>query len=219
MRKLLHTQATELCLLGVIVFICLFLSLATPRFFTLGNAFDLLEQLAPANFKVIFLTAYEKHAIRAIKFGALDYLLKPLDETELQAAITRIPDSRPTTTDHYRIAQQRFKQGTAASRIVLNSQKDSLVVELQDIMYCHSHAGYTTFHLSGNKKIITSRHLKEYEDILPASSFVRPHKSYLVNSSYVSKFQKDGMLVLKDGTAIPVAVRRRYTITGFLNHI
>jgi two-component system, LytTR family, response regulator len=179
-----------------------------------GTGFDVLQKLSTHSFKVIFLTAYQEHAIRAIRYGALDYLLKPIDQQELQQALAKV---LPAGFEQVSIAQQQFSQQAPPNRIVLRSQQYMQVVKLSEIVYCHSHEGYTTFYLNDERKVLTSKHIKEYQDILPASLFLRPHQSYLVNNRFIDKYHKDGYLILRNGVEIPVAMRRRETITEFFN--
>lgn len=183
-----------------------------------GTAFDLL-QLAPPQefgFKVIFLTAHEQHAIKAIKLGALDYLLKPLDVAEFRDALQKVAQSHPAHAEQLSIVNE-YKNGAIPNRIVLRSQQFLQVVDLDTILYCKSDTGYTTFYLADGRKILTSRYIKEYEDILPASRFLRTHQSFLVNTLFIDRYHRDeGFIVLKDGTRIIVSDRRRDFVFKYL---
>jgi two-component system LytT family response regulator len=182
-----------------------------------GTGFDILEKLSPFRFKVIFLTAHHEYALRAIKVGALDYLLKPINQHELQQALAKVI---PANEIMDAITQSSYQRKDIPERIVLRSQQFIHAIELNEIIYCHSNAGYTTFYLTNERKILTSRHLKEYEEILPSSMFLRTHQSYLVNNRFIDKYQKeDGYLVLREGTEIPVATRRNSEILEYFNHI
>jgi len=182
-----------------------------------GSGFDILEKFSPIPFKVIFLTAHTEYALKAIKFGALDYLLKPINENELQTALNKVV---PSSRDQVSIARQQFQHPGTPNRIVLRSQQYLHAIEINEIIYCHSHEGYTTFYLRDGKKILTSRHLKEYEEMLPSIQFLRTHQSYLINTQFIDKYQKeDGYLILRDGTQIPVASRRISEIIEYFNRI
>ncbi|WP_118952508.1 LytR/AlgR family response regulator transcription factor [Taibaiella helva] len=177
-----------------------------------GNAFDLLQALPQGHsFQVIFITAYNEYAIRAIKFGALDYLLKPVDTGELYGALNKAarakepgPERLAITIDHL-----SSRDHAADGRIALRSQQYLTVAYFSEIVYCEGNAGYTTFYFADNRKELVTRSIKEYETLLPASWFTRTHQSYLVNHRMVRKYHKDGYLIMQNGAEIPVAVRKR----------
>jgi len=186
-----------------------------------GTGFDILERTRTLSFNVIFLTAYEQHAIKAIKFGALDYLLKPVDENELKAALSKVAKSAPLLTEQLSIAREQYRNPNVSGRLLLHSQDYVEIVEVDEIMYCHSHEGYTTFNMQDGRSILTSKYLKEFEDILPSHRFIRVHQSYLVNIAFIERYHKkdDGFLTLKNGAEIPVATRRREIVNAYLNGI
>lgn len=184
-----------------------------------GTGFDILQSLqSPC--KVIFITAYHDYALKAIKYGALDYLLKPLDEEELKAALEKVRQSgiSQPLPDQIAIARQSFQQGGLHNRIVLRSQQYLKVVPFEEIIYCHSDTGYTTFFLTGDRKIVVSKSIKEYEELLPAY-FMRPHQSYLVNHHFIDTYHKDGYLVLRNNTEIPVSTRRKDFVIEYLTGV
>jgi two-component system LytT family response regulator len=173
-----------------------------------GTGFDFLEQTENLDFKVIFITAYEEYALRALKIGAVDYLLKPVDIDELKAALDKVT--------HLPLAEQ--KQQIKAARQVFNNQEDVLILSLQDtfqiidlkeLVFCESDKGYTTFHLNTGKKYLASKPLKEFEEQLMKQSFTRPHQSFMVNLKYVDKYEKSGTIYLKNGQKIPVSIRKK----------
>lgn len=179
-----------------------------------GTAFELLEQLNEIRFKIIFITAYNHFAIKAIKYGSLDYLLKPLDENELKHAIDKLVLQRSDLDLqdqklHILRSNQQLGERTLESRIVLTTQESLQVIQLKDIVYCQSEGGYTWFFLTDGQKILISKPLKFYDELLPEDCFLRPHQSYLVNMMYVDKYLKVGDLILKDKTEIPVSTRRK----------
>lgn len=190
-----------------------------------GTAFDILNQLEEISFKIIFITAYNHFAVNAIKFGALDYLLKPLDDTEFKAALAKIvtDGTNGLSTQQEQIAvlktQNNVSESNLESRIVLHTLEYVQILQLSEIIYCQSEGGYTNFFLSEGRRIMISKPLKFYDDLLPEKWFLRPHQSYLVNISFVDKFLKSGTLVLKNKTEIPVSGRRKDYIIQRINQI
>src|SRR5690606_11603566 len=152
-----------------------------------GTAFDFLDALLPdIPCKLIFITAYDQHAIRAIKFGALDYLLKPVDEKELQHALTKAYEASPLGDPRstVQVAGKHLRgSDEATGEIVLRTQQAMYVVRLDDIIFCQSEGCYTMFYLREGRQIMVRKPLKVYHDIFPESLFLRPHQSYLVNGA------------------------------------
>lgn len=193
-----------------------------------GKSFEILEQLACIDFKLVFVTAYNHFAIRAIKLGALDYLLKPIDETELTIALDKfLKDSASVQSDQEQLATQKqltsfiFKQFQqrehAPKKIVLKTLQEVFFVDVQEIKYCKGEGSYTNFHLSNNQQIIVSKPLKEYEDLLPNPQFLRTHKSYLVNMDLVKSYHQDGFLVLEGEIEVSVSVRKKEQVLQILS--
>jgi len=170
-----------------------------------GTGFNLLEKLTIMP-KVIFITAYNHYAIQAIRVGALDYILKPIDEEELAAAILKI------TKEKQHLAQ--FAQ-TAASgkgtidKLFLKTQEGLHILNLSDLLYCLGEGSYTEFHTKDGNKITISKPLKEYETLLPENRFARCHQSYMVNLNEISRIDKSDFIVMNDGTKIPLSTRKR----------
>lgn len=182
-----------------------------------GTGFDILKDFTN-EFKTIFLTAYNQHAIQAIKYGALDYLLKPIDEIELFDALDKVTRFYPAKAEQLSVAH-RFHNDAIAGRLVLRSQEYLQVVEIDQILYAKSDAGYTVFYLNDGRNILVSKILKDYEDLLMEPLFLRPHQSYLVNTNYIDRYRKDGTIVLKNGAEIPVATRRKELVMNFFNRL
>ena len=178
-----------------------------------GTAFDILNQLEEPAFHVIFITAYNHFAIKAIKFGALDYLLKPIDSEEFAVTIQKLNKNKKSTdySDQIAIAkeQNEKKSISMTSNLCIISVDCMQMIRLSEITYLSGEGSYTQFHLENNKKVTASKPLKYYEDLLPAEFFLRTHQSYVVNKNYVDKYLKTGVLVMKDFSEIPVALRRK----------
>ncbi|HLP56596.1 MAG TPA: LytTR family DNA-binding domain-containing protein [Fluviicola sp.] len=180
-----------------------------------GLSFDILDDVS-MNSKVIFITAYEKYAIEALRKGAFDYLLKPINVSELKKCIERIRELRELENEHLAKASDSlvFKE-----KIGISSMDGIEYVNTAEISYLKADGKYTMVCLKNNT-ITSSKNLKMFEVILPESSFMRVHHSYLVNLSQVVRFKKDDvMLVLEDGTEIPVAKSRKDLLTRRLIHI
>jgi len=183
-----------------------------------GTGFELLNQVEQRNFAVIFVTAFNDQAIRAIKIGALDYLLKPLDEYEFECALNKVRalPKFQTSRDQLQLAHTHLQDEVNTDRIALKEQHSVHIVPHDDILYCQSDRGYTHFYLRDNKTLILSSPLKDYEDLLPEVKFFRAHNSYLVNRKYVTRYEKSGILHLTNGAEIPVAVRKREDVLQYL---
>lgn len=173
------------------------------------TGFELLEALPEINFKVIFTTAHDHYAIRAIRHNALDYLLKPVNADDLAAAVFRFFHQQHDDGSVY----QRQLKGFFAheDRSLAITTCDGVVfLELDNIIRCEADLNYTRFILAGNKSFVSSKTLKEYEDLLTShGNFVRVHRSHLVNINYLLKFKSDGNLLLKDDSIVPVSRRRK----------
>ena len=173
-----------------------------------GNAFDFLEQTKDLNFKIIFITAYEEYALQALKIGAVDYLLKPVDLEELQIALQKV-SQLPIAKQKQQIQTVKQLWNNEEATLILSLQDSFQVIDLNELLYCESDKGYTTFYCNNGKKYVVSKTLKEFEARLTEANFTRPHQSYMVNLKYVDKYDKSGEIYLKNGKKIPVSFRKR----------
>lgn len=178
-----------------------------------GNAFDFLTQTENLNFKVIFITAYEEYALQALKIGAVDYLLKPVDIDELKAAIQKVA-ALPIEVQKKQLKTVKQVWSKDNDKLILSLQDSFQVIDLKELMYCESDKGYTTFYCADGKKHLASKTLKEFEDQLTNADFTRPHQSYMVNLKFIDKYDKSGMIHLKNGNKVPVSSRKK---ESFLN--
>jgi len=180
-----------------------------------GTGFGLLEQLGETETKVIFTTGMDNFGIRAIKFSALDYLLKPVDPDELVSAVEKLSQEKrkQSISENLKLLSEHFRSSgtTTLKRIALNSADRVQVVNISDIIRCESERNYTTFFLRDKKQIVVTKTLKEYEDLLEPSGFVRVHHSHLINLEHLKEFIKhDGGYALMDDNAhVPVSVRKK----------
>jgi two-component system LytT family response regulator len=188
-----------------------------------GTGFNILQKIKPYNYALIFITAYNEFAIKAIKFSAIDYILKPIDENEFRAAVNRALSSINDKALHGQVQTffNYYERKTQTRRIVLKTTEAINIVDVGDITHCRSESNYTTFYMTDGKKIMVSRVLKEYEDLLSEYGFFRPHHSFLVNLNHVTKLDKTdgGFLILKDGVEVPVSLRRKKRLMQVLENL
>jgi two-component system, LytTR family, response regulator len=177
------------------------------------NGFELLEILAPVSFECIFTTSYDQYAIKAIRFSALDYLLKPVDAEDLKAAVNRVTGKRsPSLEKQMELLLSRFQQPQpAVNRIALPTLDGLQIIPVDTILYCSSSSNYTIFNLTDDQKLIISRTLKEIEEMLEEYRFLRVHHSYLVNLNEVRKYNRGegGSLLMSNGATIDVSRSRK----------
>lgn len=180
-----------------------------------GSGFNLLNRFEQVNFKIIFVTSYSQYAIKALKYSAFDYILKPIDIDELLAVINRLKSITVTPADtsiKLDLLQNTLnKNEHSFTKIVLATNNSLYVIEIANIMHCEAQESYTLFHLNNETKLLVSRTLKEYDGLLQEHMFVRIHKSHLVNFSYITRFlnQDGGFVVLKNGSTLPVSFRKK----------
>jgi two-component system, LytTR family, response regulator len=184
------------------------------------NGFEMLEKLPAINFEIIFTTSYDQYAIKAIRFSALDYLLKPVDREELQRAVQKvIQRSNNAVPQQLEILLQKFHQPVSPTqKIALPSMEGLQMIDVNSIISCASDSNYTTFLLKNRKKLIVSRPLKEIEELLDEYYFLRVHNSYLINLNEVDKYIKGegGYLVMSDGSTIDVSRSKKETLLNKL---
>lgn len=179
------------------------------------SGFDMLDSLGKIDFEVIFTTGFDHYAVKAFKIGAVDYLLKPVDIDELEAAVQRATErieSKKSSAPNVEVLLQNLRGGQSENmQIALPTHEGIFYVPIKDILRCESDANYTMFYFVGRKKIMVSKNLKEYEELLSPYHFVRVHNQYLINLRHVKKYIKGegGTIVMNDDTEIEVARRRK----------
>ena len=184
-----------------------------------GNAFELLDRLNPVNFEVIFITAFNDYAIKAFKYAALDYILKPVNIGELKEAVKKTIKRLEEKTVNTRIASllSNIKlENNAIKRIGLPSSEGFHFEEVKKITHLEAAGSYTFLYLIGQKKELVSKNLKEFEDILPESIFCRVHHSHIININFVKKYYKGrgGYVEMEDGTTIEISARKKNDFLG-----
>jgi len=189
-----------------------------------GDSFNLFDQIGTSDFQVIFLTAFDQYAVRALNMGAFAYLLKPVDEESLRNALNKCfhhqkhesfdRQQLAIATEHY-----RSQDLSVNKRIALKTLEYIEVVAIKDIMYCKGDKGYTTFILANGNEILVSKGLKDYEAMLSPFSFIRCHQSYLVNFAYVKKYFREGYLQMENREMIQVSSRKKEEVVRALENI
>lgn len=170
-----------------------------------GTGFDVLDKVAHRAFHLIFTTAYEEHAIRAFKFSAIDYLLKPIDAEELKMALDRIASLQERFLAEKQLTELNSNLDKIPKRLVLPTQEAMHVVKIDQILRCETSGSYTTFYFTDGKKIVVSRPLKNYEEILLPPDFFRVHQSHLININYIVSYSREGLVQMEDNTTVPIS--------------
>lgn len=179
-----------------------------------GTGLDLLKAMPARSFQVVLVSAHNEFAVDAFRLSALDYLLKPIDAEDLQAAIHRAKQQLQFSQTHLQleILRENLEKLTHQNRKMVLRDADTIyVVTLSDIVYCRAEGSYTAFKLIDDQEILVSKNLGEYEKLLESAHFIRSHHSYIVNLNQIKKFDKTdgGQLIMLGGATVPVAVRRK----------
>jgi len=176
------------------------------------NGFDLLSKMEQISFDVIFTTAYNQYAIQAIRFSALDYLLKPIDVTDLRNAVQRHLNRKQTKSQTAMQYQNLFQNLSANSNeqfsLAVNGSQGMQFFQVNEIIRLEGDRNYTNFFLTKSRKLLSSKTLKEYEEMLSDKGFIRAHKSHLVNRSYIRSLTPECKLILTDESEVEVSRRR-----------
>lgn len=184
-----------------------------------GSGFDLLEIIDSPAFRIIFTTASDSYAIKAFKFSAVDYLLKPIDIDELIAAVNKL-ESNAATPDNYEILKNNLSK-REIERIALHTHDKIHVHSISEIVRCESSVNYTTFYFSDSSKKMITKTLKYFDQVLCGSGFFRVHQSHLINSLYIKEFVKTdgGYILMKDNTVIPISNRKKAEVVKLISEI
>ena len=179
-----------------------------------GSGFTVLDNINSINFKVIFVTAFNEHAIKAFQYNALDYILKPIDVDLLQVAISKVKDKATKeliTRNEVKELIENLSRTESDKKLILKDKEYNYYIRVGDIMRCEADGNYTTIYCTEQDKIVVSYPLKKYVSMLPESLFFRVHQSNLINLAFVKKVLKEdsGIVVMNDGSKIPIARRRK----------
>ena len=187
-----------------------------------GNGFDMLRKMGSIDFEVIFVTAYDQYAIQAMKFSAVDYLLKPINTDELQfaveAAIKRHQQKLHNNQLENLIHLLKWQQNMEEHRIGLTTMKETRFVKTNEIVRCESSNNYSTFYLNDGEELLVSKPIFEFEEMLKDYGFIRCHQSHLVNKSFIKSWVKEygGYLLLYNGTEVPVSRNKKDSVKDSL---
>jgi len=186
-----------------------FLDVEMPKM----NGFEMLEQLPEINFHLIFVTSYDAYALKAIRFSAIDYLLKPVDREELQAAVQKVVKRVQTPLpEQLKIILEKIQHPASASnKIALPTMEGLQMIAVESIISCEADDNYTKLMLKNNKKIVVSCTLRVIEELLEDHSFIRVHRSFVVNLHEIEKYVKGdgGYLIMSDGSEILISRNKK----------
>ncbi len=179
-----------------------------------GSGFDLLARFSEIDFEVIFVTAFDQYALKAIRSSALDYLLKPINAEELMEAVKKMEEKKRTITDKLNVEKllRNLKQLDANNNQIVVPTSDGFeFVEIDEIIRFEAEGRYTRIFLNGGGKILICKNLKEFESLLEGHNFFRTHHSHLVNMKYVKQYSKldGGFLKMKEGSTVPISRRKK----------
>ncbi len=189
-----------------------------------GSGFDLLDKLGDMKPLIIFITAYDEYAIKAFKFSAVDYLMKPVNVDELQKAVDKCSErkERDDLNAQLKILVQNFNDPAGENKkIILKTAECIHIVKVNEIIRCEADRNYTEFYLTDSKKILVSKSLREYDELLSGYGFFRSHQSHLININHIQRFEKadGGELVMADESRVPVAKRKRDELLQLFQHL
>ncbi len=195
----------------------LFLDIQMPQM----SGFEMLDQLQYKNCEVIFITSYDEYAIRAIRYSAIDYLLKPISAKDLQSAIKRYIEHNEKIQFQTRLNNLKsnlLARDETELHLVVSTKQGEHRFLVNEIVRCEADSNYTVLHLSGERKFMASKTLGDIEEMLSGSNFLRVHKSHVVNPRFVEHLSPMGELIMKEGVHVPVSRRRITEVRGQLKN-
>lgn len=188
-----------------------------------GMGFEILEAVDVLNFEVVFTTAYENYAVKAIKFSAIDYLLKPIDISELQDAVKKVKLRREAISQNQKLLNllKNLRYGNDHLKTLTLATSEGLeFIAVSDIIKLEANGSYTMFYLKNNRKLLVSKNLKEYEKLLPDAIFYRAHHSCIINLSQVERYVKTdgGYIVMREGLQAIISQKRKERFIELMNN-
>lgn len=189
-----------------------------------GTGFDILEILPNLNARVIFTTGSDAYAVRAFRFAAVDYLLKPVDPDELMEAVSKYKTSdtgQIASNDSLALLSDTIKSAQTPRKIALHSQEKIHIAEVEEIVRLEAGGNCTFFHFQDKSRLLVTKTLKEYDKLLNEAGFLRVHQSHLVNTDLIKEYIKTegGYLVMKNGERVPVSVRKKTEVMKVLDRL
>jgi len=189
-----------------------------------GSGFKLLEKIKQISFEVIFTTAFDQFAIKAIRYSALDYLLKPILPDDLVNAVNKAEKNKQVqkSNDNIKVLLENINRPPAESpKIILSTSEKINVIKVDEIIRCESDNYYTMFYFTNGKRLLVSKTLKDQEELLREHNFIRPHKSHLINVKYIKSYLKTdgGVILMENGSKIPVSRRKKEYIIEIINNL
>jgi two-component system LytT family response regulator len=184
-----------------------------------STAFDLLKSIKDIDFQIIFTTAHNKYAIEAIKFSAFDYLLKPIDNSELKETLARFKNIKNA---HLKLDALFYNTSKIDDKkIIIATEKETLFLNISNIVRCKAEGNYTTVFLAKGDTILASKTLKYFDELLNSYTFFRTHQSHLINTKFIGKYVKgkNAYVLMSDKSEVPIARRRKNDFLGRLNNL
>jgi two-component system LytT family response regulator len=197
-----------------------FLDIEMPRM----NGFQLLDELHDLHFHLIFTTAYDQYAVKAFRYSALDYLMKPIVAKELIEAINKLPEKSHIEKDHLKVTEENLhtiKSHSIPERIVLPHAKGYTFLKIDEIIYCEAMSSYTKLIIEGKPPLVISKGLGDIEELLKDASFFRAHRQYLINTKKIQELIREdgGCLLLTNGVKIPLARNRKEEFLALIGRV
>ena len=188
-----------------------------------GSGFDLLKKFPEPEFIPIFITAYNHYAVKAFKYSALDYLVKPVDPDELVQTVVKAEkyaEKKDIITKIEALNANILNKLSEPKKIVLKTEQSIFIVDVSDIVNCESDGNYTTFYLKNDKRIVVSKIIKEFEELLKNNHFFRIHQSHLINLNCLTAYDKQtGYVIMKNNKMLPVSLRKKNLLIDLLNKL
>jgi two-component system LytT family response regulator len=184
-----------------------------------GTGFDVLEIFPDLKSKIIFVTASDEYAIRAFKFAAIDYILKPFSEEDLAEAVKKVKKQIHSNNESLKVLKETLSTpNQKPKKISLHTLEKIIIIDLDEIIRCESDSNNTIFYLENEKKIFVTKTLKYFADMLKVYDFIRVHQSHLVNLQFIKEFIKTdgGYLLMKNNKTVPVSVRKKNEVIEIL---
>jgi two-component system LytT family response regulator len=185
-----------------------------------SNGFDLLSRIQPVDFSVIFVTAHERYALKAIRFAALDFLLKPVDKDELKAAVEKALQQQQENNlaKSMEVFMENLQKKNTQKKIAIKADGAMHVFEIGELIYCEGDGPYTTIYTTG-RKVLSIKTLKEYDLLLNEHGFFRIHKSFLVNLDHIRQYSKSegGYVIMSNGARIDVSEKKKAELVSAIS--